>query len=80
MVGQLTLQTFPNRPVVPLCQDMANWTVAVYRRIEPLVQLLRQQIRSGPVAGIDETTVQVMDELGRANTSKLYIYEKSQVI
>jgi transposase len=55
-------------------QDMANWTIAVHRRIEPLVQLLRQQIRSGPVVGIDETTVQVMDEPGRANTSQSYIW------
>ena len=55
-------------------QDMANWTIAVYRRIEPLVQLLRMQIRSGPVVGIDETTVQVMDEPGRANTSQSYIW------
>lgn len=55
-------------------QDMANWTIAVHRRIEPLVQLLRQQIRSGPVVGIDETTVQVMDEPGRPNTSQSYIW------
>jgi transposase len=55
-------------------QDMANWTVRVYQRIEPLVQLLRQQIRSGPVVGIDETTVQVMNEPGRANTSQSYIW------
>jgi len=61
-------------------QDMANWTVRVYRRIDPLVQLLRQQIRSGSVVGIDETTVQVMNEPGRANTSKSYIYEENQVI
>jgi transposase len=55
-------------------QDMANWTVRVYLRIEPLVQLLRQQVRSGPVVGIDETTVQVMNEPGRANTSKSYMW------
>jgi transposase len=55
-------------------QDMANWTIAVHRRIDPLVQLLRKQIRSGPVVGIDETTVQVMDEPGRANTSQSYIW------
>jgi len=38
------------------------------------VQLLRQQIRSGPVVGIDETTVKVMNEPGRANTSQSYIW------
>jgi transposase len=54
-------------------QDMANWTIAVHRRIEPLVRLLRKQIRSGPVVGIDETTVQVMNKPDRANTSQSYI-------
>ena len=55
-------------------QVMANWTIAVHRRIEPLVRLVRKQIRSGPVVGIDETTVQVMNEPDRANTSQSYMW------
>jgi len=55
-------------------QDMANWTMAVARRIQPLVQLLRREIHDGPVVQIDETTLQVMQEPGRANTSKSYMW------
>ena len=55
-------------------QDMANWTIQVFRRVRPLLELLRQQIRGGPVVGIDETTVQVMQEPGRANTSQSYMW------
>ena len=50
-------------------QDLASWMIAVGRRIEPMVRLLREEIRSGPVVNIDETSVQVLDEPGRANTS-----------
>jgi transposase len=55
-------------------QDMANWTMGVARRIQPLVQLLRREIHEGPVVQIDETTLQVMQEPGRANTSTSYIW------
>lgn len=55
-------------------QDMANWTMAVARRIQPLVQLLRREIHGGPVVQIDETTLQVMQEAGRANTSQSYMW------
>jgi transposase len=55
-------------------QDMANWTMAVARRIQPLVQLLRREIHGGPVVQIDETTLQVMQEPGRANTSQSFMW------
>ena len=55
-------------------QDMANWTIKVFKRLEPLLELMRKKIRSGPVVGIDETTVQVMGEPGRANTSRSYMW------
>ncbi len=55
-------------------QDMANWSIAVFTRIQPLVQLLRQEILQGPLVQIDETTMQVMGEPGRANTSKSYVW------
>jgi transposase len=55
-------------------QDMANWAMAVARRVGPLVQLLRREIHSGPVVQIDETTLQVMQEPGRANTSQSYMW------
>jgi transposase len=43
-------------------QDMANWTLAVSRRVSPLLELLRRQILGGSVVQIDETTVQVLQE------------------
>ena len=55
-------------------QDMANWSIAVFERLRPLRELMRGEIRQGPVVQIDETTVQVMGEPGRPNTSKSYIW------
>jgi transposase len=43
-------------------QDMANWSVAVFERLLPLRELMRGEIRQGPLVQIDETTVQVMGE------------------
>jgi len=48
--------------------------------VVPLLTLLREQIRGGPTVGIDETSVQVLKEPGRANTKQSYIYEENQVI
>jgi len=55
-------------------QDMANWIIGVFRRLRPLRELLRRSIRGGPIVNIDETTVQVMDEPGRPNTSKSFMW------
>jgi transposase len=55
-------------------QDMANWTLKVFDRINPLLELLRRQILGGSAIGIDETTLQVMGEEGRANTSKSFMW------
>ena len=55
-------------------QDMANWSIAVFQRLRPLRELMRAEIRKGPVVQIDETTLQVMGEPGRPNTSKSFIW------
>jgi transposase len=55
-------------------QDMANWSIAVFERLRALRELMRSEIRQGPVVQIDETTVQVMGEPGRPNTSKSYMW------
>ena len=55
-------------------QDMANWTIRAARRLSPLLTLMRDEIRAGPMVNIDETTVQVLDEPGRANTTKSYMW------
>ena len=53
---------------------MSNWAIQVGKRCRPLISLLREEILKGPVVNIDETTVQVMKEPGRENTSKSYMW------
>ncbi|MHB8483352.1 MAG: IS66 family transposase [Nitrospiria bacterium] len=53
---------------------MANWAIQVGLRSKPLIQLLWQEIRSGPLINMDETPVQVLNEPGRANTSKSFMW------
>lgn len=54
--------------------SMANWAIEVARQCEPLMKLLQQEIRSGPLVNIDETPVKVMKEPGRADTSLSYMW------
>jgi len=53
---------------------LCGWAIKVAERIEPIISLLRQDIRSGPLINIDETPVQVLKEPGRSNTSKSYMW------
>jgi transposase len=53
---------------------MCNWAVQVANRTQPLMAVLHQQIRCGPLINIDETPVQVLNEPGRSNTSKSYMW------
>lgn len=53
---------------------MAGWMVRLGECCEPLMDLLKQEIRSGPLIGIDETTLQVLKEPGRANTDTSYMW------
>ena len=54
--------------------NMCNWAVKVAEKSEPLITLIGKEIRSGPLINIDETTVQVMKEPGRLNTTKSYMW------
>lgn len=49
---------------------MCSWTLEVGRRCEPLMGLLRDEIRAGPLVWVDETPLQVLNEPGRAATTK----------
>ena len=49
---------------------MANWLIKVADQCKPLLSLMQQGLLSGPLINIDETPVQVLDEPGRANTTK----------
>jgi transposase len=53
---------------------MSNWAIHVARSCEPLLELMWQEIRSGPVINMDETPVQVLKEPGRSNTNKSYMW------
>jgi transposase len=53
---------------------MANWAIHIAQRCRPLMEILRSEILSGPLVNIDETTVQVLKEPGRANTTKSYMW------
>jgi transposase len=55
-------------------QDMVNWQVAVFERLTLLFQLMMEQLKSGNVLRMDETTVQVMGEEDRKDTQKSYIW------
>jgi transposase len=55
-------------------QEMSGWQRKAYERLLPLFELLKKQLKTGPVMQIDETTVQVMKEPGRDNTKKSYMW------
>ena len=53
---------------------MCNWLIKVATSCDPLLELLHRDIRSGPLINVDETTVQVLAEPGRAPTTKSYMW------
>jgi len=54
--------------------NMCNWAMKVATACEPVLSLLQKEIRSGPLINIDETTVQVINEPGRAASTKSYMW------
>jgi len=59
--------------VVPR-QSMCRWAMKVADKFKPLWLLLLEDAKRHPYLQIDETTVQVMNEPGRQNTSKSYMW------
>lgn len=55
-------------------QTMCNWAMLAAEKCEPLLKLLHEEIRSGPLVNGDETTIQVLAEPGRAATTKSYMW------
>jgi transposase len=53
---------------------MSNWLLKVYLMCQPLIELLRLELLSGPLIGADETTMQVLKENGRSPTSTSYMW------
>jgi transposase len=55
-------------------QTMSGWVVQLATPLAPIMAALKQHLTQGPVLQIDETPVQVLDEPGRANTTKSYMW------
>jgi transposase len=53
---------------------LANWMCLAAERCGPLMDLLVQEIRSGPLINIDESPLQVLKEPGRSNTTKSFMW------
>jgi len=53
---------------------MAKWMVQAARNCTGIIDLLRDEICGGPLINIDESPLQVLNEAGRANTSKSYMW------
>jgi len=54
--------------------NMCNWAMKSAAACQPVLSLLHKEIRSGPLINIDETTVQVLHEPGRAVSTKSYMW------
>ncbi len=60
---------------IDLSRDsMCSWAIKVADKCKALVQFLRQEILSGPLINIDETTVQVLNEPDRKAQSKSFMW------
>ena len=55
-------------------QDMANWQQHVYIKLSPLLAMMKETVKSGPVIQMDETTVQVIGEADRKDTQNSYMW------
>jgi transposase len=53
---------------------LSNWVVRVGELCRPLMQILREDLHASGNINIDETPVQVLNEPGRANTTKSYMW------
>lgn len=53
---------------------LANWMVKVGELLQPLLNLLQDRLLAGPLIRMDETTVQVLNEPGRAAESTSYMW------
>ena len=53
---------------------MAGWMVKAAECCNPLMDLLYQELHSGPLVNVDETPVQVLNKPGRENTAKSYMW------
>ena len=55
-------------------QSLCRWTIKVFQKYKILQELLWKELLSGPLIGIDETTLQVILEYGRSAKTKSYLW------
>ena len=67
-------QQFARLGVAVSRRTMADWMLAAAGACRPLLAALGDQLRGGPILQIDETAVQVLNEPGRANTTRSYVW------
>jgi transposase len=53
---------------------LANWMIQAGQLIQPLINLMREQVLAHDIVQMDETTVQVLKEPGRRAQSKSYLW------
>ncbi len=53
---------------------LANWMTQAAVCCQPIIDLLQQEIRSGPMINIDESPFQVLKEPGRSDITKSYMW------
>ena len=53
---------------------MSQWMIKAGIAIQPLINLLNELLLLGHYIGMDETTIQVLKELGRRAQSKSYLW------
>ena len=55
-------------------ETLARWHIALTSQLQPLVNLLRDEVLADTIAGVDATTWQVLKEIGRAPETKSHVY------
>lgn len=53
---------------------MANWMIQAAGCCQPIIELMKKEIRSGPVINVDESPFQVLKEPGRSDTTTSYMW------
>lgn len=58
-------------------QTLARWVIQCGEHLQPLLNLLREQLLDGPVVHCDETRVQVLKEPGREPSSQSWMWVRA---
>jgi transposase len=53
---------------------LANWMIEAAVGCGPVIDLMERELRGGPMINIDESPLQVLNEPGRSNTAKSYMW------